>query len=121
GLVEKYGFNFKDTIGIDNSPRFLALENNEVEMIDAFATDGLLKKYNLTVLNDSDKYIPPYNAFPVATGDTYKKHPEIESSDKKLSKVLTNEVMQELNYKVDEEGREPRDVARDFLKEKGLI
>lgn len=121
GLVKKYGFNFKDTIGIDNSPRFLALENNKVDMIDAFATDGLLKKYNLTVLKDSDKYFPPYNAVPVATGDTYKKHPEIEASANKLSKVLTNEVMQELNYKVDEEGQEPRDVARDFLKEKGLI
>ena len=32
-----------------------------------------------------------------------------------------NEEMMELNYKVDEEGKQPEDVAREFLIEKDLI
>ena len=45
-----YGYNFKDVIGIDGSPRYTALINNESDVVDAFATDGLLKKFNLVVL-----------------------------------------------------------------------
>jgi osmoprotectant transport system substrate-binding protein len=39
----------------------------------------------------------------------------------KLSPLLTTEQMQELNAKVDVEGEEPADVAKEFLKDKGLI
>ncbi len=49
------------------------------------------------------------------------KYPELEDVINKLSKILTNEIMQELNYQVDEEGKEPADVAREFAKEQGLI
>ena len=121
GLEKLYGLHFKKTVGIDNSPRFAAIESGDVQIIDAFATDGLLKKYNLVVLEDNKHYFPPYNAMPIVREELYKKHPEIEKPINKLSKVLTDEVMQELNYQVDEEGKEPADVARDFLKSKGLI
>ena len=121
GLAKLYGLKFKKTVGIDNSPRFAAIESGDVQIIDAFATDGLLKKYNLVVLEDNKHYFPPYNAMPIVREDLYKKHPEIKEPINKLSKVLTDEVMQDLNYQVDEEGKEPADVARDFLKSKGLI
>ena len=38
-----------------------------------------------------------------------------------LSKVLTDETMMDLNYKVDEEGRKPEEVSKEFLREKNLI
>ena len=47
--------------------------------------------------------------------------PEITGIMEELAPVLTNDVMIELNYKVDELQQTPADVARDFLKEKGLI
>ena len=62
GLLKKYGFNFKETVGIDGSPRFTALKNGDTDIVDAYATDGLLKKYNLKVLEDSDGFFPPYYA-----------------------------------------------------------
>lgn len=121
GLEKKYGIKFKDVVGIDNSPRFTALENGEVNVIDAYATDGLLKKYDLTVLEDTLHYFPPYNGIPIVLEKVYKEHPEIKKPIDKLSKVLDNETMQELNYQVDEKGREPKEVAHEFLKSKGLI
>ena len=121
GLLKKYGFQFKKTVGIDGSPRFTALKSGDVDIVDAFATDGLLKKYNLKVLEDSDGFFPPYYAIPIINEDTLKKYPELEGVINKLSPILTNEVMQELNYQVDQEGKEPADVARDFAESKGLI
>lgn len=121
GLINKYGFSFKDVVGIDGSLRFTAIDQGETQVVDAFATDGMLKKFGLTVLKDADGFFPPYNAIPLVDEDTLKEYPELEDVINELSSHLTDEVMQNLNYLVDEEGREPSDVAREFLEEEGLI
>lgn len=115
GLEKEYGLNFKDTIGIDGSPRYTALQNNNAQVIDAFTTDGLLKKFNLTVLEDDKSFFPPYYAIPLVRSDTLKEYPEIEKILNALGPYLTDEVMQDLNYQVDELGKSPEKVATDFL------
>lgn len=115
GLEKEYGLNFKDTIGIDGSPRYTALQNNNAQVIDAFTTDVLLKKFNLTVLEDDKNFFPPYYAIPLVRSDTLKEYPEIEKILNALGPYLTDEVMQDLNYQVDELGKSPEKVATDFL------
>lgn len=121
GLYKAYGFTFKNETGIDGSPRYTALENQEVEVVDAFATDGLLKKFQLKVLEDDKNYFPPYYAVPVIRQDTLETYPEIKEVANKLSAALTDDVMAEMNYQVDELGEEPKDVAHEFLLKEGLI
>lgn len=121
GLIEKYGFDFKDVVGIDGSPRYTALKNGEAQVVDAFATDGMLKKFGLMTLEDSDGYFPPYYAIPLINEDILKEYPELKDVIDRLGEYLTDQVMQELNYQVDEEGRDPAEVARDFLTENELI
>ncbi len=115
GLEKEYGLSFKDTIGIDGSPRYTALQNNNAQVIDAFTTDGLLKKFNLVVLEDDKNFFPPYYAIPLVRSDTLKEYPEIEKVLNALGPYLTDEVMQDLNYQVDELGKSPAKVATDFL------
>lgn len=115
GLKKAYGLKFKDTIGIDGSPRYTALQNNNAQVIDAFTTDGLLRKFNLVVLEDDKNFFPPYNAIPLVRGDTLKEYPEIEDILNKLGTYLTDEVMQDLNYQVDELGNSPEQVAINYL------
>ena len=110
-----YGYSFKDVIGIDGSPRYTALINNESDVVDAFATDGLLKKFNLVVLEDDKNAFPPYYAIPIVRNETLEKYPEIEGVLTSLGSKLNNDIMSELNYQVDELGENPRDVAREFL------
>ena len=38
-----------------------------------------------------------------------------------MSAVLTNDAMMEMNYEVDELGKEPREAAHDYLVEQGII
>lgn len=121
GLIKTYGFQFKDAKGIDGSPRYTALMNNESDVIDAFSTDGLLKKYDLTVLKDDKNFFPPYYAIPLVRGEVLEKHPELAEVMEKLGNALSDEAMSDLNYKVDELKMEPEQVAKDFLLEKGLI
>lgn len=121
GLAKKYNLNFKDTVGIDGSPRYAALINKESDVIDAFSTDGLLKKYDLNVLKDDKNFFPPYYAIPIIRAETLKKYPEIQPLVEEVGELLNDEVMTELNYEVDELKRDPKDVAIEFLQKNGLI
>ena len=121
GLLKKYDFRFLKTTGLDGSPRYVALENGETDVADAFATDGLLKKFGLVALKDDKNFFPPYYAMPVVRSETLEKYPEMAPVLKELGPHLTDSVMMDLNYQVDEEQKQPKDVARDFLVWEGLI
>lgn len=121
GITKLYGFNFKDTTGLDGSPRYLALINQETDVVDAFATDGLLKKFDLVTLEDDKSFFPPYYAIPLVREQIAKQYPEIIPVVEELGNKLSNEVMVGLNYQVDELQMEPDVVARNFLIETGMI
>lgn len=121
GLLKAYNLEFKNTIAMDGSPRYTALLNNNSQVIDAFTTDGLLRKFNLTVLEDDKNFFPPYYAVPLLKQKTLEKYPEVENLMSKLGPYLTDEVMQEMNYQVDEVGKNPEEVAKEFLLANKLI
>lgn len=116
-----YGMEFKEEIGVDGTPRYTALLNGEGEIIDAYSTDGLLKKFDLTVLEDDLGAFPPYYAVPVFRSETLEKYPELTGITEQLASVLTTEKMAELNYLVDEDGMDSETVAYNFLKESNLL
>ncbi|WP_455505281.1 glycine betaine ABC transporter substrate-binding protein, partial [Clostridium sp.] len=58
---------------------------------------------------------------PIISTEKLEEFPEIEDVLDELGSILTNEVMMELNYKVDELQESPSKVARDFLESKGMI
>ena len=120
GLNKAYGLNFKDVIPIDGSPRYTALMNNNSQVIDAFTTDGLLRKFGLVVLEDDKNFFPPYYAVPVIRNEVLNEYPELEGLMNKLGGYLTNESVQNLNYEVDELGKNPATVAREFLEKNNL-
>lgn len=121
GLQKAYGFQIGSSLTLDNSPRYLALQNGEVDVIDSFSTDGLLKKFNLKTLIDDRKFFPPYYAVPIIREEALEEFPEIPALLEELGPLLTDEVMMELNYQVDELQQTPAEVAYKFLVENGLI
>ena len=121
GLAKTYHLKFKDSIGLDGSPRYVAMVNKEVDVVDAFSTDGLLKKFELVVLEDDKNFFPPYYAIPIVRSETVERYPEIVNILEELGGYLNNEIMMNLNYQVDELQLEPEVVARQFLVENNLI
>ena len=121
GLQKTYGFQMGKRLTLDAAPRYTALKSGEINVIDAFSTDGLLKKFDLKTLEDDKGFFPPYYAIPVIRAEALEECPEIAGIVEELGPVLTNDVMIELNYRVDELQQSPADVAKEFLKEKGLI
>lgn len=122
GLQRVYGdFAFKDFITVDPGLRYQALLNGEADVVVAFGTDGELAAYDLLSLIDDKGLYPPYQVAPVVRQAALDATPEIADILNKLAPLLTNETMQRLNNEVSGNGREPVDVAREFLQAQGLI
>ncbi|MYS81948.1 glycine betaine ABC transporter substrate-binding protein [Embleya scabrispora] len=88
---------------------------------EVFTTDGRVAAMNLKVLADDKHFFPNYNAAVTINAKTYKKYPAIREVMAPISTKLTTDVMRTLNAEVDVAGREPKDVAEDWLKQEGFI
>lgn len=122
GLQKRYkGLDFKDVVSIDGAPRYQALSLKESDVIDVFSTDGLIKTYDVAVLEDDKNFFLPYHVVLLARNDVMEKYPELAEVTEPLEKILTDEVMRELNYQVDDLKREPSAVAHEFLVKNNLI
>lgn len=120
-IEDAYGFTFSDTSGMDAGLMYTALDQGDVDVISAFATDGRISVMDFTLLEDDRGSLPPSHACPVVRGELLEEAPETREVLNMLAGKIDNAKMQELNYRVDGDGDEPSDVARDFLKEEGLI
>ena len=122
GLTAMYGTDFgKDIVTMDMGIVFQALKNNQAQVGMVFATDSRIKANNLTLLKDDKNFFPIYNAAPSVRTDILEAYPQIAEILNPISALLTDDVMISLNYKVDIDGEEPADVAREWLTEQGLI
>ncbi|MCU1340069.1 MAG: Substrate-binding region of ABC-type glycine betaine transport system [Bryobacterales bacterium] len=99
---------------------YKALEGNQVTMIAANATDGLLSKLDLKVLADDQHAFPPYQVSIAAGEERLRETPGMREALQELSGKFTNQAMQQLNYQVDGEHRPVSQVAAEFLKQAGL-
>ena len=122
GLVDFYGMKFKgEPKKMNTALKYQAIGNGDMDVTDAFATDGPIKQYNLKVLEDDKGFFPPYYAAPIIRNKTLEEHPELSGLLNQLGGLLDDEAMTELNYLVDVEGKSVEATARDFLTEQGLI
>lgn len=121
GLEKTYDLKFSKVLPIDSVQRFTALTSGKADIIDAFSTDGLIKKYDLVTLEDNKHYFPPYYAFPLFSAKTLEKYPELNKVMNMFKDLITDEEMQEMNYLVDEVQESPAKVAHDFLVQKGIV
>ena len=96
---------------------YKALEGNQVGMIAANATDGLLSKLDVKVLEDDKHAFPPYQVSIAAGQQRLQDTPGMREALAELSGKFTNQSMQQLNYQVDGEHRPVSQVAAEFLKE----
>lgn len=122
GMKAKYGnFTLKDFKAVDSGLRYPGLIQGQADVVVAFGTDGQILQYNLVVLQDDKKFLPIYNIAPVVRQEVLDKNPKIKDALNKLAPKLTDDVMRRLNNEVDANKKEPTDVARQFLKDQGLL
>jgi len=100
---------------------YRALEQKQVDMVAANATDGLLSELDVKVLNDDKRYFPPYQAALAVRADALAKHPPLKGALDQLSGLFSDEIMRTLNYQVDGKHQPVNEVALLFLRATKLV
>ena len=123
GLVSTYGMDFGDDLNLlDMGLVFQTMQSGQADVGMVFATDGRIKEYGLVVLQDDKTFFPVYNAAPCIRKDILDAYPQIADLLAPIARLLTDEVMQELNLRVDgSEAMEPKEVARQWLEANGFL
>lgn len=106
---------------LDTGAVYAATDQGLCTFGEVFTTDGRIKALDLVVLEDDKKFFPAYNVSAVVRADVLEEHPQIEQLLAPVTAKLTDDTLIDLNAQIDVEGREPGDVAHDWLVEQGFI
>lgn len=120
-IRDAYDFKFKSEKDMDNGLKYEALKKKEIDAMTIFTTDGQLTDPNIVVLEDDKKFYPSYKAGTVVRTEVLKNHPELEDLLMKMENKISEDKMSQMNNDVETGKKKPRDVARKFLKEAGLL
>ncbi|MCX0275381.1 glycine betaine ABC transporter substrate-binding protein [Nocardia zapadnayensis] len=129
-MLQKYGIPYNDPNGVpagnvtrmDAGVVYTATAKSapcNFGMI--YTTDGRVKNLNLVVLDDDRKFFLPYSGTAVVRGEVVDRYPQLAPLLATISERLTDDLMQDLNGRVDIDGEDPADVAYDWLKSENLV
>lgn len=129
-MLQKYGIPYNDPNGVP-SGNVTRMDAGVVYTATAksapcnfgmiYTTDGRVKNLDLVVLDDDEKFFLPYSGTAVVRATVLDRYPQLRTVLGTISERLTDELMQDLNGRVDIDGEDPADVAYDWLKGQHLI
>jgi osmoprotectant transport system substrate-binding protein len=128
-LLEHYGIPLDSPDGVpsdnirimDTGAIYAATASGACNFGEIFTTDGRILALDLTVLEDDEAYFPSYNVAPYLGTDLVEEFPRVAEVFEQITPLLTDELLIELNARVDVDGEEPADVALDWLVSEGLV
>jgi len=116
GLAKTYGLRFPSAPrGMDLGLTYKAVAEHRVDFIAGNSTDGLIETLGLVVLEDDKHYFPPYDAVPLVRNAVVMKHPEVREALRALGGKISADRMRRMNYAVDGEHRDVKEVVKEFL------
>jgi osmoprotectant transport system substrate-binding protein len=122
GMAATYGLHFAEQPRImDLGLLARALKDHQIDFAGGNATDGQILAMDLFALQDDKHYFPPYEAVPVIRQQTIREHPEVAKALADLGGKISDSEMQQMNYVVDGQHRDTKDVVLEFLKRKQLV
>jgi osmoprotectant transport system substrate-binding protein len=121
GLKAKYGMVFGEDLQMAIGLRYQALKNDQIQVVNGYSTDGMISAMKLKRLRDDKSLWPPYYVVPVIRREALDANPKVGEVLNRVSALLDETTMAQMNFLVDGEKLEPKDVARDFLKAKGIV
>ncbi len=105
-------------VGIEHALAYDAIASGQLDITDAYTTDGELVERALTLLDDDLGFFPHYGAVLLVRSDLPAAATRILEA---LEQSLDENTMRRLNHRVASEGMSPAAVAADFLRNKRLV
>ncbi|WP_295119847.1 ABC transporter permease/substrate-binding protein [uncultured Chitinophaga sp.] len=120
GLKKYYGLKIP-TVVISDAVMYQAMYEGKLDVVSGYSTDGRIRAYDLSILEDDKHIFPPYYCAPLVRNNTLQTYPELAGALQLLNGRINDSVMTFLNYKADYLHQTPEQVAKDFLQEQGLL
>ena len=123
GLRATYGLRFREFRPFtEQSVTAQALVTGEIDVGLLDTTNGALKDRRLLLLRDDRGLQPAENVVPVVNGDTFRRlGPRLADVVNAVSAHLDTADLVKMNRAVDVDGRDPRAVATEWLRDNGLL
>jgi osmoprotectant transport system permease protein len=119
GFSKAYGLKFAEVREMDLSLTYIALSSQQVDLIAGNSTEGRIATLDLFQLADDRHYFPPYEAVYLVRQDSLARVPALREVLSKLANAISTEDMQRLNYEIDGNKRDPKEVVKEWIKGKG--
>ena len=121
-LEQAYGFYALSYLPVALGEQYQALNAGTAQAVQGATTDGALATGGYRVLADPRRVFGFGEAVPVVSEKTLRAEgPAFAATVNKVSRLLTVEVMRELNAAVDLYHQDPATVAEQFLEANGLV
>jgi osmoprotectant transport system permease protein len=120
-LQQVYGVALQSIKPMQHSLAYQALQSREIDLTDAYTTDGALPQFELTLLKDDRGFFPTYFAVILIRAEIAERFPKTWQALRKLEGQLSETQMTAVNAQVDVHKREVSAVAHEFLVQRALI
>lgn len=115
GFKKAYGYSFKAIHPMQIGLVYSAVAVKKMDVVLGYTTDGRIGSYDLVMLKDDRHFFPAYDAAPVVNDAALRTNPGLKAAIERLKGKISTHQMQELNYEVDNNLKEPSVVAQEFL------
>ena len=120
GFSKAYGLKFAALREMDLSLTYIALSSRQVDLIAGNSTEGRIATLDLFQLADDRHYFPPYEAVYIVRQDSLARVPALREALSKLAGAISTDEMRRLNYEIDGNKRDPKEVVKGWLTSKGF-
>ena len=120
GFSKTYGLKFAEVREMDLSLTYIALSSKQVDLVAGNSTEGRIATLDLFQLADDRHYFPPYEAVYLVRQDSLTRVSALREVLAKLANGISTDEMRRLNYEIDGNKRDPKEVVKEWITKRGL-
>jgi osmoprotectant transport system substrate-binding protein/osmoprotectant transport system permease protein len=120
GFSKTYGLKFAEVREMDLSLTYIALSSRQVDLVAGNSTEGRIATLDLFQLADDRHYFPPYEAVYLVRQDSVARVPALREVLAKLANGISTDEMRRLNYEIDGNKQDPKEVVKEWIAKRGL-
>lgn len=120
-LAEIYGVKLNQVKPMQHSLAYPAMVSRDIDLTDAYTTDGTLPQFDLTLLRDDQDFFPKYYGVITIRTEIARRFPRSWAALRRMEGRLSDDAMTRLNARVDTKQASVEQTAREFLVQAGLL
>ncbi len=114
-LERRYDLQQRNVVGVDHDVAYRQLLAGEVDIIDVYSTDAMIRRGDLALLKDDAAFFPRYDAVWLYRLEAASRYPELAAAMHRLDGTVSEATMQALNDEVEAGRKTETQAAADFL------